>query len=118
MAENETPEREGYVFLGKVAVDSARLMICDPSYVLLGEDGSPDYAVTAEAAYAATDDVRAAPLINELGKEDVGLVFRSGYGDDVYPIFGKYDQNGRIVEVLVDMHMSPVQKKLFGVQGA
>lgn len=38
-----------------------------------------------------------------LGHEGVGVVFSSGYGDGTYPVYGRFDDDGRIVEVRIVM---------------
>jgi hypothetical protein len=106
----DEPEREGYVYLGTVGVDSGCLMICDPSYVLHGEDPEDDGAwpITVEQAMEVTTGRRYGGI-----QDGVALVFRSGYGDGSYHVYGKQNEDGRIVEVVIDMQMTDVQKAVF-----
>lgn len=49
------------------------------------------------------------------GHTGAGVAFGSGYGDGVYPVMGRRNGDGRIVEVRVLMEITAAQKKLFGL---
>ena len=45
------------------------------------------------------------------GHKGVGVVFSSGYGDGIYPIYGTFNKEGRCLKVEIDCSLTPVQKE-------
>ena len=107
------PERDGYVYIGSVSVDSASLIIGDPDYLLRWGDEDPHLLL--KPTTKDVDDVLAESCVGVI-EDSVAVAFRSGYGDGTYPVFAKFDHNGRVVEVVVDMQMTRFHKALFGVK--
>lgn len=90
----ETAEKTGraeeWELIGEAPVDSGQIMVIDPCYVLDGE------------AYESVCKV----TLSEKGcgpVSDGGTVVGTAYGDGVYPVFGRRDDQGRIVELRVDL---------------
>ena len=111
------------VRLGEVAVDSGQLMIADPSYMagweadqpVPGQQGS-GFTRTGKLAYSdacavTCPDGLASPGFTgtryggNFGARSYGqaLAFRSGYGDGVYPVYARVNEDGRVVSVTVYM---------------
>jgi len=123
MSDEATPEREGYVYLGSVGVDSGQLMISDPCCVLPEDEetqearrqqGMKDMRntyPTYQEAMAITDTATFGVL-----REEMAVLFLAGHGDGIYPVFGKLNETGRIVEVVIDMQLTDFQKAVFEVQ--
>lgn len=101
--------------VGEVYVDSGTIAVGDPCYVN-GRDASSgakdwnDFLVKTwpltfgkprgkvdEAARNAEMNVA-----NVMGKEGVGIVVSSGYGDGRYPVYIRKNSEGRIMGVMVD----------------
>lgn len=93
------------VLVGRFAVDSGQAMVGDPCYLdqwktnegedwnLEGKAGDYSYhgasAMTIEADAGVLGDGNA-------------VVFNTGYGDGYYPVYVKYNEDGRIVKVVID----------------
>ncbi len=45
-------------------------------------------------------------------RDGMACLFLAGYGDGLYPVFGKFDETGRIVEVIIDMQMTESRSSL------
>lgn len=75
--------------IGSVCVDSGMLMITDPCYV---KEATSEKCATI---YEATNNEdNSGSILNGLG-----LAFQTGYGDGIYDVYAKRDENGRIVKV-------------------
>jgi hypothetical protein len=105
--------KPGWEKLGVVGVDSGQLMVCDPCY-LESEWNCPKdraditQAPAGEFSYGgccgATLGPRGAGQLNyRLGHAGAGVVWSSGYGDGVYPVYGRRNRAGQIVEVKIVM---------------
>jgi len=110
-------EREGYIYVGDVGVDSAMIVIGDPALILprTKDDAGSGYKPSLDDVTEALKETRGTGFIERPDGDTVAVAFRSGYGDGSYPVFCKLDENGRVVEVVVDMAMTDFQRKLFGM---
>lgn len=78
-------------------------LLVNQELVQIDQEKSGRYSYNG-CCQATTGAVRSGEL--KFPKNDIpgaGVVFRSGYGDGYYPVFGFFDQEGRIVKVLIDM---------------
>ena len=83
------------VKIGEVGVDSASLMITDPCYIKDFKSGNynpkikKDKSYSVNGACCATDGKNQGGTIGIIHKPDQGLgvVFRTGIGDGVYPVY-------------------------------
>ncbi len=92
-------------FVGSFAVDSGQAMVGDPCYLdqwktnegeewnLEGKAGDYSY----HGASAMTIQANAGVL-----GTGSAVVFNTGYGDGYYPVYVKYNEDGRIVKVVID----------------
>lgn len=122
----QQPEREGYTYLGSVGVDSGQLMICDPSYVLREDEATREAArrlgmrevEDTYPTYQEAMDVTLNLASNGWGvlRDEMAVLFLAGYGDGTYPVFGKLSGDGRLVEVVIDMGITPVQRAVLGIE--
>ncbi|AND39598.1 DUF4241 domain-containing protein [Cytobacillus oceanisediminis] len=78
--------------IGSVGVDSGMLMITDPCYVKEATDEK------CEEIYEATKEEGAAQILNSYA-----LGFNTAYGDGIYDVYAKKDENGRIIKVEIVM---------------
>jgi hypothetical protein len=107
----DEPEREGYEYLGTVGVDSGQLIVGDPSFLLRTEQsGDRSWQPSHEEIMEATREVKAAAIQTSKRGTSIAVVFDSGYGDGQYNVFGKLNEDGRIVEVVIDMQMTDFQR--------
>lgn len=112
------PEREGYIYIGDVAVDSGQIVIGDPSLILPGR--TPGYTglgynPAIEDVIEALKETRGTGFIEGPGGDTIAVAFRPGYGDGSYPVFCRLDENRHVIEVVIDMAMTDFQKKVFGM---
>lgn len=84
-----------YEQIGVAPVDSGQLMIVDPCYVLEGDD----YERACQVSLSERRSGRVS--FDKHGDIELGTVTRTAYGDDVYPVYAKRDEHGRIVELRV-----------------
>ena len=94
--------------IGRFAVDSGQAMIGDPCYL---DTWQPwDSATTkfedhvdkvGEYSYLGACN---ATLTKGYGELNAGssVVFNTGYGDGVYPVYAELDEDGRIVKITID----------------
>ena len=93
------------VLVGSFAVDSGQAMVGDPCYLdqwktnkgeewnLEGKAGDYSYHGASAMTLAADAGV--------LG-DGSSVVFNTGYGDGYYPVYVQYNEDGRIVKVVID----------------
>jgi hypothetical protein len=75
--------------IGQVGVDSGMLMISDPCYVKESTDSQ------CEEIYEATNNkFNSGQILNGLA-----MALQTGYGDGIYDVLAKRDENGRIVKI-------------------
>lgn len=79
------PLAVGWRLLGHVGVDTGRIVIADPIYADGAEEALPN------------------DVAEQYGPHDLSLVVCSGYGDGFYPVYGRVNDDGRVVEVRVLM---------------
>lgn len=89
--------------IGIVGVDSARLVITDPTYIK--SQWTPELA---EKCWDLTPPpMLAGQLKYPVGHDGLGVVFLAGLGDGVYPVFAEYEDAGpfgrRIARVTVEL---------------
>ena len=99
----------GFTKIGSFGVDSGTVMICDPCYVL----GNPSPHIKYPRSFGIDWDGEygfvAMNLIDEDGKHretsevygQMAVISGTGYGDGVYPVYARSDENGRIVELRI-----------------
>ncbi|MDF1510192.1 hypothetical protein PZE06_18825 [Robertmurraya sp. DFI.2.37] len=80
-------------FLGNVSVDSGMLMIADPCYVKESLEDKCE-----EIGELIDNEARSGQVLNGFC-----LGFSPGYGDGLYDVFAKRDENGRIIKVEIIM---------------
>ena len=93
------------VYAGSFGVDSGQAMVGDPCYLdewktnrdeewdLAGKIGQYSY----QGASATTIDSSAGVLGN--GRS---VVFNTGYGDGVYPVYAEFNDDGRVARIVIE----------------
>lgn len=91
--------------LGTVFVESGQLMIVDPCYLEKWKAGDfipdePDANNYSEACNASLSSKGYGSILG-----GSSIAFSSGFGDGEYPVYGKRDEDGRIVKIEIDMNL-------------
>ena len=92
--------------IGKIAVDSGQAMVGDPCYLDGWEpwndiDPFDHQAKAGEYGYLGACGVTLKEGFGQLGAADA-VVFSTGYGDGLYPVYAKLDREGRVAQVVID----------------
>jgi hypothetical protein len=94
------------IYAGSFAVDSGQAMVGDPCYLdqwKKWEDGTPfDHEGHAgEYGYLGACGVTLKESFGQLGAADA-VVFSTGYGDGLYPVYVQLNSDGRVSKVVID----------------
>jgi hypothetical protein len=97
---------DGLILAGTFAVDSGQAMVGDPCYLDTFEqwaDGTPfNHAEKAgEYGYLGACGVTLKDGFGQLG-ESQAVVFSTGYGDGLYPVYVQLNEDGRVSKVVID----------------
>jgi hypothetical protein len=93
-------------YAGSFAVDSGQAIVGDPCYLdewKKWEDGTPfDHeAKKGEYGYLGASGVTLADNFGQLGGASA-VAFSTGYGDGLYPVYVKLNDDGRVGMVIID----------------
>jgi len=93
-------------YAGSIAVDSGQAMVGDPCYLDKWEqwaDGTPfDHEANAgKYGYLGACGITLKEGYGQLGAADA-VVFSTGYGDGIYPVYVKLNDDGRVGMVVID----------------
>ena len=104
--------------IGEVGVDSGQLMVTDPCYVDgewlpmdesvppgdgFSEDRIGEYSYNGACSTTLYTEESAGQLYYKRGHSGAGVVISAGYGDGVYEVLVKRNDEGRIAELRVVM---------------
>jgi hypothetical protein len=100
-----TTQLDGLVLAGTFAVDSGQAMVGDPCYLddwktNNGEKWELEGKV-GEYSYQGASATTLADNYGELGIS-TAVVFSTGYGDGLYPVYVKLNNDGRVSKVVID----------------
>ena len=94
--------------IGKFGVDSGQAMIGDPCYLeswKAWDDKAEPFEShknkKGEYSYLGACNATIENSYGELGHGS-SVVFNTGYGDGVYPVFAEINDDGRVVKIVVD----------------
>lgn len=89
---------------GVIGVDAGICWIGDPCYILHQDNPETNVGVLGRdwpEFCAKIRDNLVTQFNYSLGHPGLGVVVSTGYGDGTYPVFVKYNKEGRVVEVKV-----------------
>ena len=97
---------EGLILAGTIAIDSGQAMVGDPCYLDTFEqwaDGAPfnHQEKAGEYGYLGACGVTLKDGFGQLG-ESQAVVFSTGYGDGLYPVYVQLNEDGRVSKVVID----------------
>ena len=103
---NTTELLKGLTYAGSFAVDSGQAIVGDPCQLNRWKhraEGTPfeHEANKGEYGYLGASGVTIADTFGELGTADA-VAFSTGYGDGLYPVYVKLNDDGRVVMVVID----------------
>lgn len=91
--------------IGSIGVDSGQAMVGDPCYLDTWEakyDTFEDYKNSAgEYSYLGACNATLNKGYGELGIGSA-VVFSTGYGDGLYPVYAELDEDGRVARVVIE----------------
>jgi hypothetical protein len=92
-------------YIGSFGVDSGQAMVGDPCYLDTWEskyDDFQDYP-NHKGRYGYLGACEAT-LSNSYGELNNGsaVVFSTGYGDGVYPVYAEINEDGRVAKIVID----------------
>lgn len=102
-------------YIGNVGVDSGQLMVTDPCYIddewhhdlregIIQSERTEEtvFPYSYHGASSATLDVGHGELAFKRGHAGAGVVFSTGWGDGIYPVYAE-KHNGRIVRIYINV---------------
>jgi len=93
-------------YAGSFAVDSGQAMVGDPCYLdrweVWEDETSFDHEGHAgEYGYLGACGRTLKDTFGQLGSADA-VVFSTGYGDGLYPVYVQLNEDGRVTKVVID----------------
>lgn len=97
------------IHFGSFGVDSGQAMVGDPCYLDNWETWDSDSDLKfeehnlrqGEYGYLGACNATLTKGYGELGTAE-SVVFSTGYGDGIYPVYGKLTDDGRVAMVIID----------------
>jgi len=96
---------EGLEHIGNFGVDSGQAMVGDPCYLDQWKTNEGDeWNLEGKIGQYSYHGASATTIDNQAGELGGGLAvaFNTGYGDGVYPVYAKFDEDGRITKIVID----------------
>ena len=93
-----------WVSAGRVGVDSGQIMVVDPCYIGNDFDNNQGGQAWEPAAYSGQlnyQGVSAISLASNFGQASEAVVTSSGYGDGVYPVEVRLNEDNRVMELRI-----------------
>lgn len=94
--------------IGSFAVDSGQAMVGDPCYLDTWENWDSEVETfdnhekkKGQYGYLGACGMTLTQGYGVLGMGN-GVVFTTGYGDGLYPVYAEFDEEGRIARVVID----------------
>jgi hypothetical protein len=92
-------------FAGEFTVDSGQAMVGDPCYLDDWDNNTNDeWNLEGKLGDYSYQGASATTLANSFGTVGMNkaVVFNTGYGDGVYPVYVKLNDEGRVSMVVID----------------
>jgi hypothetical protein len=95
----------GLVHAGDFAVDSGQAMVGDPCYLDQWKtDEGVEWNLEGKEGQYTYQGASATTISNDFGELGLGsaVVFNTGYGDGLYPVYVQMNEDGRVSKVVID----------------
>lgn len=96
---------EGLEYIGSFGVDSGQAMVGDPCYLDEWKSNrDEEWELEGKIGQYSYHGASATTLNDTAGVLGDGrsVVFNTGYGDGVYPVYAQFDEDGRVVKILIE----------------
>jgi hypothetical protein len=93
------------IHAGSFTVDSGQAMVGDPCYLDSWQTNENDeWNIEGKAGEYSYHGACATTLSESFGELNEGsaVVFNTGYGDGIYPVYVELNNDGRVSKVLID----------------
>jgi hypothetical protein len=98
-------DTDNLVLAGHFAVDSGQAMVGDPCYLDNWDTNkNDDWNVDGKQGQYSYHGASATTIANSYGELGNGtaVVFNTGYGDGLYPVYVQINDDGRVSKVVID----------------
>jgi hypothetical protein len=96
---------EGLVLAGHFSVDSGQAMVGDPCYLDAWNNNTDDeWNLDGKMGEYSYHGASATTLANSYGELGIStaVVFNTGYGDGLYPVYVQMNDDGRVSKIVID----------------
>ena len=96
---------EGLILAGSIAIDSGQAMVGDPCYLDQWKtDEGEEWELEGKIGQYSYQGASATTLANSYGELGfaTAVVFNTGYGDGLYPVYVQFNDDGRVSKVVID----------------
>lgn len=93
------------ILAGQIGIDSGQAMVGDPCYLDTWETNKNDeFNIDGKEGEYSYHGACATTLSNNYGQLGLGeaVVFNTGYGDGLYPVYVQMNEDGRVSKVVID----------------
>ena len=100
-----TTQIDNLVLAGHFAVDSGQAMVGDPCYLDDWDTNKNDeWNLEGKVGNYSYQGASATTLANNYGEVGIStaVVFSTGYGDGLYPVYVQLNDDGRVSKVVID----------------
>jgi hypothetical protein len=100
-----TTQIDNLVLAGHFAVDSGQAMVGDPCYLDTWNNNTNDeWNLEGKVGEYSYQGASATTLANNYGEVGIStaVVFSTGYGDGLYPVYVQLNDEGRVSKVVID----------------
>jgi hypothetical protein len=98
-------DTDDLILAGHFAVDSGQAMVGDPCYIDNWDTNKNDeWNIEGKVGQYSYHGASATTLANSYGELGIGsaVVFNTGYGDGLYPVYVQLNDEGRVSKVVID----------------
>jgi len=98
-------DTDDLILAGHFAVDSGQAMVGDPCYIDNWDTNKNDeWNIEGKVGQYSYHGASATTLANSYGELGIGsaVVFNTGYGDGLYPVYVQINDDGRVSKVVID----------------
>jgi hypothetical protein len=92
-------------YAGMIAIDSGQAMVGDPAYLdNWDDDKTKEWNIEGKVGQYSYQGASATTLANDYGQLETAtaVVFSTGLGDGLYPVYVHKDEEGTITKVVID----------------